>query len=119
PAGAPGRPASLPRRSWRGTSRPARAAPGWPRRRAGTSAAAALSSGCSLAGPHLERGAGDDRADQRREPVVRGPRRAHDLAHRGAIVILDAAAEREREQLFGERADENLRPLQQSLLQTG
>ena len=45
--------------------------------------------------------------------IVLRPRVAHDRADRGRVVVLDAAPERVGQQLFGERADEQLRPAQQ------
>ena len=63
--------------------------------------------------PHLKRRALDDSEDDRREAVVLRARVADDLADGRRVVVLDAAAEREGQQLLGERADEQLRTLQQ------
>ena len=59
---------------------------------------------------------------RRRSPRTgscRAPRRRSICPHRRRIVVLDAAAQRVRQQLFGERAGEDFRPREQRMPQPG
>src|SRR5258708_25326837 len=75
------------------------------------------SSGC-LRSPHLKRLALHDAHDQRRKTVIVRAGVAHDFAHGGHVVGLEAAAERVGQHLFGHGADENFGTAEQSLAKT-
>ena len=65
--------------------------------------------------PHLERRALHDSFDNRRKTISIARGIAHDGAHRRHVVVFDSAAERVSQQLFGQRADEDIRAAQDRL----
>src|SRR5579862_1834968 len=68
---------------------------------------------------HLERHAVDDAEDQRREAVVAARRGLDDRANDRHVRILEAAAERIRQQHLGGRARELVGPVDDRLAQPG
>src|SRR5687767_2009791 len=62
--------------------------------------------------PHPERRTLHDTDDERGEAIVVLRRIAHDCTHRGSVVVLDAASQRVRQHLLGERRDEAVRAQQ-------
>ena len=59
----------------------------------------------------------DDSDNDRRETIIRRLRFAHNFSNGRAVVVFDAAAQRKGQKFFGQRADEDLRPLQQAFLE--
>src|SRR5436190_12952470 len=97
----------------------AEAAPGpLARRFSGALASESPSSSDTSLSPHLKRSALDDSEQERREPVIVSLRVAHDPPHRRRVVVLDAAAERERQQVLRQRAREELGTAQQGVFES-
>src|SRR6186713_3179097 len=62
---------------------------------------------------HPERHTARDAEDDRLKTIALGGSIRHDAAHNGHVVILEAAAERERHELLGQRLDEQRRVARQ------